>query len=138
MNTFFIEFRDPLFSIIIFFAIYSLNSGFVLTGGNLTFWETGKNIEATAVSGDVQIVKMDVDWTFKPNEFKIKKGIPVRWEITGINVSGCSNEVVIPKLGLNKKINKGLNVLEFTPEKEGILPFSCWMGMIGGKFIVTN
>ncbi len=123
--------------VIILFAVYSLNSGFVLTGGNLKFWGS-KNIETTAVSGDVQIVKMDVDWSFKPNEFKVKKGVPVRWEITGVNVSGCSNEIVIPKLDLRKKINKGLNVLEFTPEKSGTLPFTCWMGMIGGKFIVTD
>ncbi len=124
--------------IIVFFAVYSLNSGFVLAGGNLNFWSSGKNIEATTISGDVQVVKMDVDWSFEPNEFKIKKGVPVRWEINGINVSGCSNKIVIPKMGLSKDIVKGLNVLEFTPEKSGTLPFSCWMGMIGGKFIVTD
>ena len=123
--------------IIVLFAVYSLNSGFVLAGGNLNFWQS-KNIETSAVSGDMQVVKMDVDWSFKPSEFKVKKGVPVRWEITGVNVSGCSNEIVIPKLDLRKKINKGLNVLEFTPEKTGTLPFTCWMGMIGGKFIVTD
>ena len=81
---------------------------------------------------------MDVDWTFKPTELAIKKGIPVRWEINGINVSGCSNEIVIPKLNIRKKIGTGLNIIEFTPEKEGIIPFSCWMGMLNGRFIVTD
>jgi plastocyanin domain-containing protein len=46
--------------------------------------------------------------------------------------------VVIPKLGIDKKIQKGLNVVEFTPTQTGVLPFSCWMGMLNGRFIVTD
>ncbi|MBU1999314.1 MAG: sulfite exporter TauE/SafE family protein, partial [Candidatus Omnitrophica bacterium] len=129
--------------LIIFFAIYSLNSGLVLSGSRFSL-NLSKSSTATATaivqtSGEnVQIVKMDVDWVFKPNEFRVKKGIPVRWEINGINVSGCSNEVVIPSLNLRQKIKQGLNIIEFTPEKEGVLPFSCWMGMLNGRFIVTD
>lgn len=125
---------------IVFFAFYSFNSGLVLAGSTFTtdFWKSGDGAIAAVISDDLQIVKMDVDWTFHPTEFRIKKGIPVRWEINGINVSGCSNEVVIPKLGISKKLQKGLNVVEFTPAKEGILPFSCWMGMLNGRFIVTD
>ena len=90
------------------------------------------------VEEGVQVVKMDVDWSFKPNQFKIKKRIPVRWEINGVNISGCANEIIIPDLRISKQIQPGLNIVEFTPEKEGKLRFSCWMGMIGGEFIVTN
>ena len=126
--------------VIIFFAFYSLNSGLVLSGSSFTlnFWKSPNTAHAAVISGDTQIVKMDVDWVFKPNEFKIKKGVPVRWDINGINVSGCSNEVVIPKLNIRKKINKGSNIVEFTPTEEGIIPFSCWMGMLNGRFIVTD
>ncbi|MBU1934770.1 cupredoxin domain-containing protein [Patescibacteria group bacterium] len=81
---------------------------------------------------------MDVDWNFNPNQFQVKKGIPVRWEISGINVSGCSNEIVIPKLNIRKQIIKGLNIIEFTPQEEGVLNFSCWMGMLNGRIIVTD
>ena len=126
--------------IILFFGLYSLNSGLVLAGSPITidFWRSGGNAASSTISGNVQVVKMDVDWVFKPTEFKIKKGIPVRWEINGINVSGCSNEIVIPKLNIRKKINVGSNIIEFTPDKEGVLPFSCWMGMINGRFIITD
>lgn len=124
--------------VVIFFAVYSLNSGLVLSGSNFTldFWSQGESNGVVQIEDGVQIVKMDVDWTFEPNEFVIQKGVPVRWEIQGINVSGCSNEIVIPSMGISKKIDQGLNVVEFTPEKSGTLPFSCWMGMLGGKFIV--
>ncbi len=126
--------------VIVFFALHSFNSGLVLAGSTVTldFWKSGNNATAAVISNDEQVVKMDVDWTFSPTEFRIKKGIPVRWEINGINVSGCSNEVVIPKLNISQKLQKGLNIVEFTPLKEGVLPFSCWMGMLNGRFIVTD
>ncbi|MBU2257668.1 MAG: sulfite exporter TauE/SafE family protein, partial [Candidatus Omnitrophica bacterium] len=101
--------------LIIFFALYSFNSGLVLSGAkfNLNFNSSKGAVDAvvsTDVSGaDVQVVKMDVDWVFKPTEFRVKKGVKVRWEINGINVSGCSNEVVIPSLNIRKQIETGLN-----------------------------
>lgn len=126
--------------VVVFFAIYSLNSGLVLAGSSFTidFWNSSRSAVVAAVSEDIQVVKMDVDWVFQPTEFKIKKGVPVRWEINGINVSGCSNEVVIPQLNIRQKIYEGRNIVEFTPTKEGVLPFSCWMGMLNGRFIVTD
>ena len=126
--------------VVVFFAFYSFNSGLVLAGSTFTldFWKSGATAVSATVSDNLQIIKMDVDWNFKPTEFRIKKGIPVQWEINGINLSGCSNEVVIPKLNLSQKLQKGLNIVEFTPTKEGVLPFSCWMGMLNGRFIVTN
>lgn len=126
--------------LIIFFSFYSFNSGLVLAGSEHTFnFLDRSSDDATVVVEDgVQIVKMDVDWGFEPARFEIKKGMPVRWEINGVNISGCSNEIVIPSLNIRKKLSPGLNVVEFTPDKEGVLPFSCWMGMISGQFNVTN
>ncbi len=125
--------------VIIFFALYSLNSGLVMAGSSFTLSGIGQDsTSGVSITDEVQVVKMDVDWSFQPNSFTIKKGVPVRWEINGINVSGCSNEVIVPKINLRKKIEIGTNIVEFTPEKTGTLPFSCWMGMLGGKFIVVD
>lgn len=133
-------------ALVILFAFYSLNSGLALAGHiPLTAYiKSQKQAEESEIKKDkdkeaVQVIKMDVNYTFTPKQFKIKKGVPVRWEITGINITGCSDEVIIPKLGITSgKLKKGLNVVEFTPQEEGILPFSCWMGMINGRFIVTD
>jgi len=47
--------------------------------------------------------------------------------------------VIIPRLGLSSgKFTSGINVVEFTPTEIGPLPFSCWMGMAGGTFIVEE
>ena len=124
--------------VLIFFAFYSFSSGFTLTGlpGISSFQKSGAQTTSAEITDDVQVVKMDVDWVYKPSEFRIKKGVPVRWEINGVNVSGCSNEIVVPSMNISKKLNSGMNIIEFTPKESGVLPFSCWMGMIRGKFIV--
>ena len=126
--------------LVVFFALYSFNSGLVLAGSLVTidFWNKGGASAVSQITDNVQVVKMDVDWVFEPNEFRVKKGIPVRWEITGVNVSGCSSEVIIPTLNIRKKINIGLNLVEFTPVKEGVIQFSCGMGMLTGQFIITD
>ena len=120
--------------------MYSFNSGLVLAGSSFTldFWKNTSSATNAVISNNEQIVQMTVDWNFSPTEFKVVKNIPVRWEINGINISGCSNEIVIPKLNIRQKIQKGLNVINFTPTQEGILPFSCWMGMLNGRFIITD
>jgi len=133
-------FKKIIGVLIIFFAIYSFNSGLVLSGSSfsLTQLPTPGNEQTAETEDGKQIVRMDIDWSFQQDTFKVKKGVPVRWEIDGINLSGCSNEIVIPELRIRKKLSQGINVIEFTPEKSGTLPFSCWMGMLRGKFIVTD
>jgi plastocyanin domain-containing protein len=32
----------------------------------------------------------------------------------------------------------GENIIEFTPEKTGTIPYSCWMGMIGSSIEVVD
>lgn len=132
--------------LIIMFAFYSLNSGLVLSGSrfSLDFWTQfvkaeNNNIDVVKEStSDSQTVQLDIDYTFKQREIRIKKDVPVKFVVNPIRVTGCSNEVIIPSLGLSTgKLTNGKKVtLEFTPTKTGSIPFSCWMGMINGKFIV--
>ncbi|MBB6216003.1 sulfite exporter TauE/SafE/copper chaperone CopZ [Anaerosolibacter carboniphilus] len=75
---------------------------------------------------------------YEPNYFILEKGKPVNWVITGDSVNSCNNEIVIPELNISQKINEGYNIIQFTPAAEGELGFSCWMGMLDGKFIVVD
>jgi plastocyanin domain-containing protein len=56
---------------------------------------------------------MTANWGFEPNDFTIKKDVPVRWIIDGQNVSGCISEIVIPDLDLEFSLEKGENIIEF-------------------------
>lgn len=35
-------------------------------------------------------------------------------------------------------LKPGDNLITFTPEKSGVLPFSCWMGMIRSRISVVD
>lgn len=94
------------------------------------------------VNGDIteyQVVNMELSFRgYEPNVLYIKKGIPVRWVINATQVSGCTNEIIIPKYNIKKEIVKGENIIEFVPEETGEINFSCWMQMVWGKFIVVK
>jgi hypothetical protein len=72
--------------------------------------------------------------------FIVQKGIPVRWivRVAKANLNGCNNAIVVPAFGIQKKLKVGDNLIEFTPEKSGAIPFSCWMGMIRSRITVVD
>lgn len=133
-------------AIVIVFSIYSLNSGLILSGSkfSINFWNNISSHKESATSNidnknsDYQTVQLDIDYTFKQKELRIKKGIPVKFVVNPIRITGCSDEVIIPRFNLSTgKLKPGTKkTLEFTPTESGIIPFSCSMGMINGKFIV--
>ncbi|WNB75121.1 urease accessory protein UreH domain-containing protein [Methylomonas koyamae] len=75
---------------------------------------------------------------FAPNKFTLRKGVPVKWVIDAKELNECNKEIVVPDYGLDIKLRKGLQVVEFTPKEAGVVPWSCWMGMIPGTFIVVE
>jgi sulfite exporter TauE/SafE len=86
-----------------------------------------------------QTVKMDLTYKgYEPNTLTVKKGIPVRWVINVIEMSGCTNAIVLHGYDIEKKLQYGENIIEFTPKESGEIQFSCWMNMVWGKFIVVN
>jgi len=133
-----VVFKKVIGFIVILFALYTVSTGFALIGVNFDFFGK-KVVGSTTVQNNIQIIKMDITYQgFSPNIFKVKKGIPVKWIINGEQITGCSNEIIISSLNIRKKISSGENIINFTPEKAGIINFSCWMGMIRGKFIVEE
>lgn len=70
----------------------------------------------------------------------VQKGIPVRWVIQAKqgDINGCNNAIVISKFGITKKLKLGDNVIEFTPDEEGVVKYSCWMGMIRSSITVVD
>ena len=77
----------------------------------------------------------EVTTTLMPGRYTpiiVQKGIPVRWIIKAAadDINGCNNPITIPKYGLEKRLIPGNNIIEFIPEEEGSLTYTCWMGMI--------
>ncbi|MFH1237105.1 MAG: sulfite exporter TauE/SafE family protein [Candidatus Aenigmatarchaeota archaeon] len=95
---------------------------------------------AIASSGQFQEIRMNVtSGGWEPDRFVLKAGVPVRWIINGVQITSCNKAIQVPKLGLQFDIKQGEQVIEFTPPNEDtIIPWSCWMGMIQGTFIVKT
>lgn len=86
-----------------------------------------------------QEIRMKVTrYGWEPDKFVLKRGVPVKWIIDGVEITNCNNAIQVPKLGLEFDVVKGEQVIEFTPSEEGVIPWSCWMGMIPGAFIVKD
>ena len=68
----------------------------------------------------------------------VKAGVPVRWhlEVPAGKLNGCNNAITIPQYGIEKELQEGDNIIEFTPTETGTVPFSCWMGMIRSEIKV--
>ncbi len=70
----------------------------------------------------------------------VKKGIPVKFNLhaEAKNLNGCNNAIMIPKFGIEKPLKPGDNIVEFTPEETGVIPYSCWMNMIRSSITVVD
>ena len=113
-----------------FLSIYGIGLGLSNKSNktNESYLENGK-----------QIISMDViSGGYSPNQFTVKKGIPVKWVINGKNVFGCQGYFIVPSLSISKALNAGENIIEFTPTEAGSINFSCGMGMYRGRIEVID
>ncbi len=137
--------------LVLFFALFNINSQLNVLGmpslSNLGY--KSQSITATQAKEDglppivdgKQIIKMDASSSgYRPNYFKVRVGVPVRWEIMDKGTSGCTNAVISRSLfdGEISLTPGKTSVKEFTPTKTGKYKFSCWMGMVSGVIEVVE
>jgi len=134
-------------AIVIMLGAIMLNRGLAVTGTGIDFNTLVARVaqklapvaSETQVSATEQTITMDVLSTgFSPNRFTLRKGIPVKWVINGEELNECNKEIIVPAYDLKIKLKPGKQVIEFTPPEAGVVPWSCWMGMIPGTFIVVE
>lgn len=67
-----------------------------------------------------------------------KAGVPLRinLRVEPGRLNGCNEAIVIPSLGVRQALNYGDNWIEILPERPGVIPYSCWMGMIRARIVV--
>ena len=117
------------------FALAGVNT--VLPAGQAVMRESQDGV--AAVQDGVQIVHTTLDYrSYAP--ITVQAGMPVRWTISAESrvLNGCNNALVIPEFGIQKTLEAGENVIEFTPQEGGVFPYSCWMGMIRSTITVVE
>lgn len=94
---------------------------------------------AVTLDNGVQVVKMSESARgYSPKSITIKKGIPVRWEIEASADRTCASALIVPDYQIRAFLKPGKNIIEFTPNKTGSIPFSCSMRMYTGMFTVID
>lgn len=128
--------------LVVFLGIFMLNYGIGLSGFSLPNFPVANSSQVANVAtieGDVQVVTTGLaSGRYEP--IVVQKGIPVKWTIQAEkgDINGCNNSIIIKKYNLQKDLEIGDNVIEFTPTESGTVPFSCWMGMIRSKITVVD
>jgi sulfite exporter TauE/SafE len=121
--------------------------GIVNVGNALALVGIAPSISGRSVASDglpeiqngYQIVRMtQKSYGYEPSSFTLRRGVPVRWIITSENAYTCAASIVVPSLNISRYLSFGENVIEFTPQENGVIPFSCSMGMYRGSFTVTD
>jgi sulfite exporter TauE/SafE/copper chaperone CopZ len=93
----------------------------------------------TITNGEIQEIRMTQSARgYSPNTFTVEKGKKVRWIITSTNPYTCASSIIVPKYGIERDLQSGENIIEFTPTEAGNVPFSCSMGMYRGSFQVVE
>lgn len=129
--------------LVVFLGIFMFNNGVGLSGFALPTFpalaNTKQEANMAAVQGDVQVVTSGItSGSYEP--IIVQKGIPVKWTLQAENgeLNGCNNSIVVQKYNVQKKLQIGDNLIEFTPTESGTVTFSCWMGMIRSKITVVD
>ncbi|MBR3430403.1 MAG: sulfite exporter TauE/SafE family protein [Clostridia bacterium] len=100
---------------------------------------TGNTADTTGHDSEVQIVQSELNWQGYP-DITVRAGVPVRWVIHADEekITGCNNEMVIPALDLRVPLSPGDNIVEFTVDEPGVIPYTCWMGMLNGSITAVE
>lgn len=128
--------------LLVLVSIVVIGKWFLFPGDPTSYAASGNGSLAASsavVTGDVQEVAIDL----KPSAYApiiVQKGIPVRFNIRAEkeNINSCNGTVVIPEFNLQVALKPGDNIIEFTPDKAGTIPYSCWMGMVTSSIQVVD
>lgn len=130
--------------LVIVLGIIMASRGLSLSGIPVAFAAPNADKAAEAgniarIEGNVQKVSIDLESGYYA-PIVVQKGIPVRFTINAAreDINGCNNAIVIPRYGVEKRLKPGENIIEFLPDEEGNIVYSCWMGMIRSNILVVS
>lgn len=133
-------------AVIVLIGLISINNGQVLRGSVHTFqnytavlFQNKEGGQASLTNGYQEVEITASNRGYASNVKSLKAGVPVRLKVTTQNTQSCARDFAIPSLGINKLLPiTGTEIIEFTPQKSGILTYSCGMGMYTGSFKITQ
>ncbi len=132
-------------SLLVLFIILTVGvSSYLILKPNSSQVASNNQGDLAPIVDGKQLVKMTVlGVQYDPNYFKVRVGVPVKWEIASSGQSGCASGAIIARgliddvVYLNPEAGQVM-VKEFTPSNTGKYSFTCPMGMARGTIEVVN
>jgi len=129
--------------IVVALGAVMINRGLILTGWGVDLGAIVSRFERVEapppVAGPMQTIRMEANGLgYEPSRFTLTKGVGVEWIIDATEITECNKRIVVPVLGLEFDLKPGRQTVRFTPMQRGVIPWSCWMGMMRGQFDVVE
>lgn len=100
--------------------------------------EVIQDFRKAKIDGDVQVLTTTAEnYGYTPKTVYVQKDKSIKWIILGNEINSCNNEIIIPSLGIEKKLKLGENVIELGKLTKD-LDYTCYMGMLTGKIKVVD
>lgn len=124
--------------LVLLMGMTMLSNGLNLAGIQLRLPGSAAS-DASVANENIQVIESELDWRGYP-DITVEAGVPVRWNIhaEAEKITGCNNEMVIPALNLRVPLSEGDNIVEFTVDEPGLIPYTCWMGMLRGTITAVE
>ena len=102
-------------------------------------FSSGKERQEAKVQDGVQVVETTLS-PYGYESITVQEGIPVKWtiKVEQGSLTGCNRAILILEYEIQKTLEIGENVIEFTPTKAGTYSYSCWMGMLRSSITVLK
>lgn len=129
--------------IVVALGAVMINRGLILTGWGVDLGALVSRFERVEapppVPGPTQTIVMEANGLgYEPSRFTLTRGVAVEWVVDATEITECNKRIVVPALGLEFDLKPGRQTFRFTPTKSGVIPWSCWMGMLRGQFDVIE
>jgi uncharacterized protein len=129
--------------IVVALGAVMINRGLILTGWGVDLASVVSRFEQAyapaPATGATQTISMEANGLgYLPSRFTLTRGVPVDWVVDATEITECNRRIEIPALGLSFDLKPGRQTLRFTPTQSGVIPWSCWMGMLRGQFDVIE
>ena len=125
--------------LVIVLGFSMFNNALALSGINFTQGSENDSGVRAEIQDNIQVVTTKLKGgTYEP--IIVEVGKPVKWNIQVSNgsLNGCNNKIIIREYEIEKSLEMGDNIIEFTPTEAGTYTYSCWMGMLRSKIYVVN
>lgn len=122
---------------VLYLGIMSINGALTVFGSPITLQSIFSTTTQSQKQASQNIQIFITPHGYSPRNFTIKKGVPVQITLISKDTYSCASAFRIPSLGVSINLKPSdKQTIIFTPQHEGVIPFTCSMGMYSGAITV--